>query len=101
MSLEAGWESSNLDMSLNGTAELTLGYPYSGLWLNGKADFDIGWWILSKEFDVTGDILIGGYKNSSDNLQFSIIVRGTNTKGKLSGFHLYINRTEGFELKRY
>lgn len=101
LSLEAGWESSNLDMSLNGTAELTLGYPYSGLWLNGKADFDVGWWILSKEFDVTGDILIGGYKNSSDNLQFSIIVRGTNTKGKLSGFHLYINRTEGFELKRY
>ena len=95
------WKSSNLEMGLDGTAELTLGYPYSGLWLNGNVDFDIGWWILNAELDLSGDVLLGGYINSSDNFQFSIIVRGTNTKGELAGFHLYINRVEGFEIKSY
>lgn len=92
------WKSSNLEMGLDGTAELTIGYPYTGLWLNGNVDFDIGWWILSAELDLSGDVLLGGYINSSDNLQFSIIVRGTNTAGKHAGFHLYVTRVTGFDI---
>lgn len=95
------WESPNLEMGLEGTAEVTLGYPYSGLWLKGDADFDVGWWILRKDFDVSGDVLVGVYVNSSDNLQFSIIVRGTNTQGSHSGFHLYVTRPAGFNIKSY
>lgn len=101
LTAELGWESPNLEMGLEGTAEVTLGYPYSGLWLKGDADFDVGWWILRKDFDVSGDILVGAYVNSSDNLQFSIIVRGTNTKGDYSGFHLYVTRPAGFNIKSY
>lgn len=95
------WESTNLTMQLTGKAEVTLGYPYTGIWLDGDADFDLRWWIAKADIDVAGDILIGGYKNSSDNFQFSIIVRGTNTKGEYSGFHLYVTKNTGIGLYTY
>ena len=96
-----GWESSNLEMSMDGSVELTLGYPYSGLWYNGGIKFDIGWWILRADVDVSGDALIGAYQNSSGNLQFSIIVRGTKNDGSYEGFHLYITRATGFDIYTY
>lgn len=95
------WDSANLDMSLNGSAELTLGYPYSGLWFNGGVKFDIGWWILRADVNVSGDALIGAYQNSSGNLQFSVIVRGTDNDGSYDGFHLYVTRATGFGLYTY
>ena len=95
------WDSANLDMSLNGSAELTLGYPYSGLWFNGGVEFDIGWWILRADVNVSGDALIGAYQNSSGNLQFSVIVRGTNNDGSYDGFHLYVTLATGFGLYTY
>lgn len=98
---ENKWESTNLTMQLDGGTEVTLGYPYTGVWINGEADFDLRWWIAKADFDVAGDILIGGYKNSSDNFQFSIIVRGTNKKGEYSGFHLYVTKNTGIDLYTY
>ena len=94
-------DTTNLKMSATATGELTIGYPYTGVWLNGKADFDVKWWILSVDVDVSGDILMGVYKNSSDNLQFSFIVKGTNANGRNSGFHLYVTRAAGFDIKKY
>ena len=92
------WETTNLSMELTGAVELTLGYPYSGLWLNGSLDFEVGWWILRADFDVAGDAMIGAYQNSSGNFQFSIIVRGTDSGGEYSGFHLYITKATGFDI---
>lgn len=94
-------KTTNLTMSAQGKVEMTVGYPYTGIWLNGKADFEIGWWILSADVDVSGDVLLGLYENSSGNLQFSTIVKGTNKKGKNSGFHLYVTRTKGFNIDKY
>lgn len=91
----------NLDLDLKGQAEVCLGYPYSGLWLNGVADFEVGWSILKVDFDVSGDILVGVYKNSAGNLQFSVIVRGTGNSGKYSGFHAYVTRPTGFDVYTY
>ena len=92
------WETTNLSMELTGAVELTLGYPYSGLWLNGSLDFEVGWWILRADFDVAGDAMIGAYQNTSGNFQFSIIVRGTDSGGEYSGFHLYITKATGFDI---
>ena len=94
-------DTTNLKMSATATGEVTIGYPYTGVWLNGKAEFDIKWWILSADADVSGDILMGVYKNTSDNLQFSFILKGTNAKGRNSGFHLYVTRSAGFNVKKY
>ncbi len=95
------WKTTNLELELTGRGELTLGYPYSGLWCNGDAGFDIKWWLLSKDFDVSGDFLIGAYKNSSGNFQFSIIVRGTNNNGDYSGFNLYVTKATGLGMYKY
>lgn len=92
LAVDVNWHSSNLDLDMGGFIELTLGYPYTGLWGNLKCDFEVGWWVLKKDVNVSGDALIALYKNSSDNLQFSIIVKGQNTKGQLSGFQLHITK---------
>lgn len=101
VTLGSEWETTNLSLELKGSAEITLGVPYTGLWLNGVCDFDIGWWIMKADFNVSGDILLGVFNNSSNNLQLSIIVRGTNTKGKYSGFHLYITQATGLDIYTY
>lgn len=88
-------------MKAEGTAELVLGYPYTGLWLDGDLGFDIGWWILKVDWNVSGDFLVAVYKNSADQAQFSMIVRGTNNKGEYSGFHLYITPTTGMDIYHY
>jgi len=95
------WETGELKLKYEGTGEVTLGYPYSGLWFNGTADFDVGWWIFRVDFDVTGDALIGLYKNSGGNLQFSAILRGTNSKGENSGFHIYVTGATGLGMYTY
>ncbi|NLN66149.1 MAG: VWA domain-containing protein [Clostridiaceae bacterium] len=101
ITLGSKWETANCYLDLNGTAELTLGYPYTGIYGNVGCDFDVRWWIFKKDFDVSGDLLIGVFKNSSDNLQFSMIVRGTNKKGKYSGFRLDITRIKGMKYSKY
>lgn len=90
-----------LDMRVNASGEITLGAPYTGVKVSGDSDFDVGWSIFKKDFDVSGDIMIGIYLNSSHKLQFSIIVDGKNSKGKNSGFHLWFNNDEKFEFKKY
>jgi len=95
------WKTGELKMQAQGSAEAVLGMPYSGLWLNGKANFEVGWWIFRTDFDVSGDVLLGVYKNSSDNLQFSAIVRGVNSKGEYSGFHAYVTKATGFDVYSY
>ena len=95
------WNTPNVNLDLKGTTEITLGYPYTGIWFNGTADFDVKYWIFKKDFDVSGDALIGCYKNSSDNFQFSIIVRGTNARGNYAGFHLYITKARGLRVDSY
>jgi len=64
-------------------------------------DFDIGWWLLHKDVDLTGDAMIGIYENSSGNLQFSIIIKGTNNKGQTSGAHVYITKATGLGMYKY
>ena len=91
----------NLDIDITGQAEVCLGYPYSGLWINGKADFEVGWGILSADFDVAGDFLIGAYKNNLGNLQLSVILRGTGNSGNHVGFHAYVTRPSGFDVYTY
>jgi len=95
------WKTTNLSLQLTGTGELTLGYPYSGLWYDGDVDFEVGWWLLRADFAVSGDILIGAYRNSLDQLQFSIIVKGTNNKGESSGFHVYFTKSTGLGMHEY
>lgn len=95
------WKTTNLSLQLTGTGELTLGYPYSGLWYDGDVDFDVGWWLLRADFAVSGDVLIGAYRNSLDQLQFSIIVKGTNNKGESSGFHVYFTKSTGLGMHNY
>ncbi len=80
----------NLDVSLSGSGEFTLGYPYSGVHYSGSVDFEVGWWILKAGVHLRGDALIGVYKNRAENLQFSIIVKGTDTDGDSAGFHFYV-----------
>lgn len=95
------WKTNNISLQLTGTGELTLGYPYSGLWYDGDVDFDVGWWLLRADFAVSGDILIGAYRNSLDQLQFSVIVKGTNNKGQSSGFHVYFTKSTGLGMHSY
>ncbi len=95
------WDTDNLTMKLTGTTELTLGYPYTGLWFNGSADFDVKYWIFKTGFDVSGDALIGCYKNSTDNFQFSVIVRGQGPRGGYTGFHLHITKARGLCIDTY
>ena len=95
------FEAGELKLYAQGTQEVTLGYPYTGFWLNGTAGFDVGWWILRADGEVSGDALLGVYKNSAGNLQFSAIVRGTNNEGKYSGFHLYITDATGLQINTY
>lgn len=94
-------EMNSVDMSLYGTGEMTLGYPYTGTKYGGEVDFDIGWNVLKKDVDVSGEFMFGVYMNSQNKLQFSIIVDGKNGKGKQSGFHLWFNNDEKFEFKKY
>ncbi len=101
LTLGSTWKTDDLMLELEGAAELTIGYPYSGLWLTGDMGFDIDWWIVDVGWDVDGDALIGIYENSSGNAQFSIIVRGTNSQGAHKGFHLYITRAQGFQISKY
>jgi hypothetical protein len=91
----------NLDIDITGQAEVCLGYPYSGLWLNGKANFEVGWGILTADFDVAGDFMIGVYKNNMGNLQLSVILRGTGNSGNHVGFHAYVTRPSGFDVYTY
>ncbi len=99
--LGPNFETGELKLYAQGTQEVTLGYPYTGFWLNGKAGFDVGWWILRADVEVSGDALVGLYKNSAGNPQFSAIVRGTNSKGEYSGFHLYITGATGLRINTY
>ncbi len=101
LTLGSKWETTNLSLLLEGAAELMLGYPYSGLWLSGELDFDVGWWLLQAAVDVRGDAMIGAYTNTSGNFQFSVIVRGTDNNGDYAGFHLYITRPSGFQISTY
>ena len=101
VTLGSEWKTKNLKLKLTGRAELTIGAPYSGFWLDGDMDFDIGWWLLHKDVDLTGDAMIGIYENSSGNLQFSIIIKGTNNKGQTSGAHVYITKATGLGMYKY
>lgn len=95
------FEAGELKLYAQGTQEITLGYPYSGYWLNGKAGYSVGWWIIRADEEISGDALLGVYKNSAGNLQFSAIVRGTDTDGKYNGFHLYITEATGLQINTY
>lgn len=95
------WHTANLDLDLNGGAEICIGYPYSGLWFTGLADFDVGWGFLKVDWQVSGDAMIGAFVNSMGNFQFSVIMRGENSQGKQSGFHAYVTSVEGFRVKLY
>lgn len=95
------FEAGELKLYAQGTQEVTLGYPYTGFWLNGTAGYSVGWWFLRSDNEVSGDALLGVYKNSAGNLQFSAIVRGTGTDGSYSGFHLYITEATGLQINTY
>ena len=95
------FEAGELKLYAQGTQEVTLGYPYTGFWLNGTAGYSVGWWFLRSDNEVSGDALLGVYKNSAGNLQFSAIVRGTDTDGSYSGFHLYITEATGLQINTY
>lgn len=91
----------NLDLSLKGAEEITIGYPYSGMWFSGTADFDVAWWLLRTDYNVKGDALVGVYVNSADKLQFSLMVRGVNSEGERSGFNISITEADGFDIHKY
>ncbi len=91
----------NLNLEVEGQSEIVIGYPYTGFWMNGNADFELSWLIFSTGFDVTGDILVGLYENTSGNLQFSIIVKGEDGNGRRAGFHLYITKAKGLGVYTY
>lgn len=91
----------NCDVNLSATGEIVLGYPYSGLMMNGTADFDIKWWILKADFDVSGDVLIGVYQNSKGEPQFSIVIKGTGNDGKESGVHMFVTPSTKFAVKTF
>lgn len=95
------WNSANLTLELNGTRELCFGYPYSGLWYSGEANFEVDWWLGSWDWGVTGDAMIGAFENSMGNFQFSVILRGENKDGDLSGFHAYVTSVSGFNVYKY
>ncbi len=95
------WDKKNLKLKLNASLELTVGKPYTGIMGNGTVEFDIGWWILSKEYNVSGDFLIAGFENSSNNFQFSVILRGVNDDGKIKGFHAFVTKESGFDIYKY
>ena len=95
------WHTANLDLDLNGGCELCIGYPYSGLWFTGTADFEVGWGFWEYDLEVHGDAMAGAFINSSGNFQFSVILRGENNKGEQSGFHAYVTSVDGFKVKLY
>jgi hypothetical protein len=95
------WNSANLELSVSGMREMCIGYPYSGLWTSGNADFSVGWGIWEEDWSVAGDAMIGAFINSSGNFQFSVILRGENSEGDQSGFHAYVTKVDGFKLKLY
>lgn len=95
------WESKNLKLKLTGRTEITLGVPYTGYWIDGDFGFDIGWWLIQKDVDVTGDAMIGIYENTSGHLQFSVIVKGSDHKGETAGFHVYITKATGLGMYKY
>ena len=102
LTLGSKWESKSCYVQLQGSGEIVLGYPVcASLWLNGQVGYDIGWWILRADWNVAGDALIGIYENSRGEMQFSLIVRGTNEKGKYSGVHLYITPSTGLDTYFY
>lgn len=95
------WHTANLDLNLNGTRELCIGYPYSGMWDSGTADFTVGWGFWEADWSVTGDAMAGAFVNSLGNFQFSVILRGENKDGEQSGFHAYVTFEDGFKVSLY
>ncbi len=92
------WDTANLHVDIEGSGEATLGYPFSGITIGGKASFDVGWWLLHAELELQGNVLFGVYKNTSGDLQFSAIVRGTRNSGEYAGVHVFVTRATGLDM---
>lgn len=96
-----GWnevEAPNFSMDLSGSADICLGYPYSGLWFNGKAAAAIHWWFNDVKFDLQGDMMFCAFENTSGDFQLSMLLRGVDTQGEVKGFHAYVTGKDGFDV---
>jgi len=95
------WKSGDLSAKLELSGEVTVGYPYSGIWEHGEMVLDIGWWIFKKDVDISGDLFFGTFINSNDAPQLSFIAKGTNSKNKNVGLQINVTKEKGFKLSFY
>lgn len=91
----------NLKAELNASADLTLGYPFSGFTADGALSYDISWFIFHTGKDLYGDFGIGFLWNSDRELQFIVKAYGKNAKGKESGFRVDYSSTMGLRKTKY
>lgn len=97
--VERSWK--NLDVVLNGGAEVTLGFPFSGLMLDGEIGYDLRWFLFTFGKDLYGDFGIGILYNSNNEVQFIVKAYGQTDKGKTMGFRVDCSPSKGVQKKKY
>lgn len=97
--IERSWK--NLDVVLDGGAEVTLGFPFSGLMLDGEIGYDLRWFLFSFGKDLYGDFGIGILYNSNNEVQFIVKAYGQSDQGKTYGFRVDCSPSMGVQKKKY
>lgn len=99
--MDLGWK--NLYANVTGTKELTLGYPFSGFLSDGTVDYGIQWGWFDWGKSLYGGASIGVFKNSRDEVQFSVVVKGTKdaNSGKYKGFRWDASKSMGVQKTNY
>lgn len=97
--IERSWK--NLDVVLGGGAEVTLGFPFSGLMLDGEIGYDLRWFLFSFGKDLYGDFGIGILYNSNREVQFIVKAYGQDEKGNTKGFRVDCSPSMGVQKKKY
>jgi hypothetical protein len=95
---ELSWATKAIKFTFGGEKEITVGWPYTGLYGNNTLDIEKAWYVPGGDVNVKGEIQAGVYQNSSNSTQFSVYVKYTGTRGQEKGFHAYITRRDGFEV---
>lgn len=97
---ELSWATKAIKFTFGGEKEITVGWPYTGLYGNNTLDIEKAWYVPGGDVNVKGEIQAGVYQNSSNSTQFSVYVKYTGTRGQEKGFHAYITHRDGFEVVR-
>ncbi len=80
----------SISMALNGGVEVSIHSRFIGLGLDGTANVDFKWWILTAEAKAQGDIAVGYYFGRDGENMFIYTYKTQNSKGKIKGETYYL-----------